>query len=410
MLAGIFNFYPAITSSISSVTIKNTGTLSILHINASSGSVEDIQTAVDLIIAAGGHGIVYIPDGIFDFVIDPDKIGPTNVPTGVIIPGGVSVIGQGKEKTILRQPSDPPQSSTMFLVDGRNDLESRISSIGFDGYVETTEDFGNTGVTVLGAKDFRVDHCNFTDLSSKGIYVANNYLPYGVNRGVIDHCDFDNPYKDNLDIPDRLWGYGIIVVSTFYSWEPNIDNILGRYDDIENVVYIEDCTFRRTRHAIAANGGGHYVARYNYFTEMLLAHYGSYIDAHGSSGAAPAVGTRAIEVYNNVIEDSPCDERSLPNPAYWGQYLGMGVGIRGGGGVIFGNELIHGATGIKIYSDAVWEQCEPHDIWIWGNNFTDIGNNIVAEPPSVENEDYFLYEKPGYTPYPYPHPLTLTPP
>ena len=100
-----------------------------------SGSAAAIQEAVDKIETAGGIGTVYLPAGIFNFIVDPNNFGPTNKPYGVLIPGGVNVIGQGNQSTILRESVDPPVGTAMFLVDGRNGLQTRISGIGFVGFV-----------------------------------------------------------------------------------------------------------------------------------------------------------------------------------------------------------------------------------------------------------------------------------
>jgi len=391
-----------------SISIRGIGNISTAKIFARSGSPQDIQDAVDAANAAGG-GNVFIPSGIFDFSIDPNKVAVNNLPVGVIIPGGVNIFGN---QTTLSQPADPPAHSSMFLIDGYNGNPVRISGIYFKGYVMRTEDPANIGITIISTNNFRIDHCNFTDFSWSAIELTTNYRQSYPLRGVIDHNSIDNPYKDNLNIPNRLWGYGIGIHRDDYTWVSDIDSILGHYDDNPCVVYIEDNTFRRNRHSIAANGGGHYVARHNYFTEMIISWYGSYVDAHGSTGPPPAVGTRAVEIYENTIENSPTDNRSTSNPSNWGSYTGIGTGIRGGGGVIFNNTYINFQVGaaIQLYSDASWEQCKPHDIWIWDNIFENVAVQISTPGgtyPTVEGVDYFLYAKPNYTSYPYPHPLTL---
>lgn len=407
-MVGIISINIAFSQLTSYVLIKSVGSISAHQIIAKSGSPKDIQDAVDAIAAAGG-GIVYVPEGIFQF-------NPPSMQWGcaVKVPGGVSVIGAGKGKTILRQTVVTQGLTTYFFgVDGSNGKPARISGFtlevtGLDK--EEPEGAQTVGIDIENTKDFRIDHVEFFNFTGFAIYVEHS-------RGVIDQCYIDNPYKDDVSVPPegRIWAYGVGVVGTYYNWEPDISKLLGHYNDLDTVVYIEDCTFRRCRHAISANGGAHYVARHNYFTEMILSYYGSYIDAHGASGAPPAVGTRCFEIYDNIIEDSPTDKRSTDDERYWGQYLGMGVGIRGGGGVIFNNVIKYCRTGIKLYSDAVWEQCKPHDIWIWNNAFTDVQNPLwVAQPPDsshpiTENVDYFLYAPAWYNPYPYPHPLTLTP-
>jgi len=397
VLLEIILIAPVISSFTNTAIIKSTGQISANTIVAKSGSPADVQAAVNAIAAAGG-GTVYVPAGDFAF----DFPTPTPLSYGVIVYGGVNIIGAGVNNTILRMTRNPTNANPiMFYLDGSNGKPIRISGIFFKGYVVDTEDWGLEGIEVDAVKDFRIDHCRFEDFSSRAVGVGAH------SRGVIDHCDFDNPYKDNLSIPERLWGYGIIVWGD-YTWESDINTILGRYDGLDEVTYIEDCTFRRCRHAIAANAGAHYVARHNYFTEMIISYYGSYIDAHG--GTPSAVGTRCVEIYDNIIEDSPTDSRSISDPSYWGRYLGLGIGIRGGGGVIFNNTIKYCRNGIRLYSDFAYEQTKPHDIWIWSNTFVNVDNPFDAWQNPIritENVDYFLYAKAGYTPYPYPHPLTL---
>jgi len=390
---------PLVVSSLTNtVIIPSTGRISGNSIIARSGSPADVQAAVNSMNAAGG-GTVYVPAGNFSF----DFPTPTSWSVGVTVYGGVNVIGAGINNTILRMTHNPTNvNPVMFYLDGSNGKPIRISGITFKGYVVDTEDWSLEGIEVDSVKDFRIDHSRFEDFSSRGVGVGAH------SRGVIDHCEFDNPYKDNPNV-EHTWGYGIIVWGD-YTWESDINTILGKYDGLDEVTYIEDCTFRRTRHAIAANAGAHYVARHNYFTEMIMSYYGSYIDAHG--GTPSAVGTRCVEIYDNIIEDSPTDNRSISDPAYWGQYLGLGIGIRGGGGVIFNNTIKYCRNGIRLYSDFAYEQTKPKAIWIWNNNFINVSNPFEAwqDPISItENVDYFLYAKSSYMPYTYPHPLTLTP-
>ena len=386
MLAGIFSLSPAISTLMNDVIITSTGRISATNVTASSGSPDDIQAAVDVVEAAGG-GNVYIPEGNFSFVIDPAKIGPTNRPTGVNIRGGVSIIGGGIDKTILYQPSDPPLGGSMFAVDGRNNKKIRISGITFKGCV-TSEDASGGGITIVAGKDYRVDHCKFIDFAGQGIFATNHMAPYGANRGVIDHCNFDNPYKD---IIGGLWGYGITVIGTYYNWE-DINNLLGRYDGLSNIVYIEDCNFSRTRHAVSSTGGGYYVVRHCTLSEPRPKNFGM-IDIHGVSGYE-GVGGRGLEAYDNLIIGAADYAASQ---VFW---------LRGGGGVIFNNTIQGCAYGVMLTEEAgQQEKCKVHDLWIW-NNAQD-GGTFLTPGDYTENVDYFLYQKAGYVLYPYPHPLTF---
>jgi len=393
-LAGILSFSFAGTPLMDSIFIKGKGQISTTECWANSGSPEDIQAAVDSVVAIGG-GTVYIPEGEFAFDIDPNKTYNGRA-IGVLIFGGVSVIGAGKDGTILRQTVNPPTDSKMFYVDGQNGKPVRISGIEFMGHVDLSsydtpqegEDaITQRGVSLLRVTDFRVDHCSFVDFAGSAIVVSNYREPFGVNRGVVDHCDFDNPYKD---LYGGSWGYGVTVGGTglWDEWK-DIDHYLGKYDGVNDIVYIEDCNFSRTRHAVASNMGGFYVVRHCRFTEPRKVNFAP-IDVHGLAGY-DGPGGRGLEAYDNEIVGV-----SGVSPAFW---------IRGGGGVIYNNIIRDCNEGVGLNKEGDITENWVHDLWIWGNNMN-TGTLLVDHDDYTENVDYFLSGK-SYTPYPYPHPLTL---
>lgn len=415
IVTGIFSLSTVFSSLLGSVIMQNTGRISATEVAARSGSPEDIQYAVNIVTAGGGT--VYIPAG--DFVFNP------TTGTGVTVPAGVNLVGAGKNLTILRETVESI-GSTMIFVDGMSqpyntpNLQSvqkpvRIQGISLIGFVPSRADAdtttNNVGLIIRCVKDFIVYDCEFSNFVNMGLFTSNNMgwsTSAYIMRGVISHCDFDQPYKDDLVILNRIWGYGIVVVgSGYFAGTAPIRDLLGHYDDVSNVVYIEDCNFRRCRHAIASSGGGYYVARHNNFTEMIQFHYGSYIDVHGTGNGA--------EIYNNTIENSPVDYRTILTSSYIGQYLGMGIGIRGGGGVIFNNQINNCTRDIQLYSDLPSDPNQKvKDFWIWNNlNAAGAQAGVTTIDP-VLGTDYFLrapsqaQDNISYTSYPYPHPLTLT--
>jgi hypothetical protein len=379
---------------------------------ANSGSAQDIQNAVDAATAAGG-GTVLVPAGNFTFNINFTSTKFSGY-AGVVIPGGVNVIGAGANQTILYCPLSGWDYSnlarqSLFLLDGSNEKPIRISGITFQGSVNTTygadDDRALKGIVAYGVKDCRIDHCVFIDFVSAGIAVSNNYV-HKWNRGVIDHCIFDNPYKDTfyaLTGNKPYWAYGVIVGGDNV-WREDFESYyLGQYNN--DTWFIEDCSFRRCRHAVAMGSSCAWaVIRHCNFTEMIVSYFGSYVDAHG--------GARGYEVYNNTIENCPTDSRSIDDPAYWGKYMGVGINPRGGAGVIFNNTLINFDVGsaIKLSNDQTNETYRLNGFWIWNNTFINVTSQLSTSPGSFtidENDEYFLYAKPNYTPYTYPHPLTL---
>jgi hypothetical protein len=409
IFAGILSLTNSLQTS--TTVINSTGAILTNKVMAKSGSPTDIQNAIDSVYSLGG-GTVYVPAGNFTFNPTHHDI---NANYGVMIPGGVSVIGAGINKTILTETVNPGNYATggnpvMFYVhDGHyrtawwpSGKPVRISGFTFKGFVDTEDTTNNIGIQVATTRDFRIDHNMFIDFSSNAIGTSNTNLgvdhPNNTMCGVIDHNVITQPYK-LISGKGNTWGYGIIVGGQIQhdnesgSWLP-ITNYLGRYTN--DVVYVENNIFHYTRHAISENAGGFYVARYNTFYDGIPF---AQIDIHGFNGG------RGLEAYNNTII-GPYQQQ-------------IGIQVRGGGGVIYNNTILNLNTGVKIFVDPGTPQ--PywliHDLWIWGNTVS------AGKTPFVDgtdgnrtlNVDYFLRAPTlgqdgfTYTPYPYPHPLTLQP-
>lgn len=401
--------YSAIAQLTYTARIKSTGQIST-KVWAKSGSAEDIQVAVDAVAAMGG-GTVYIPEGDFEFRISVNKVAANNIPAGVIIPGGVNIIGAGFNKTILRVVEVPSNDNCMFAVEGYN-KSIRISGISFIGYKFTMEGQPWTwAIDMMGAKDFRIDHCYFEDFSGAAITCTNHHVS-GANRGVIDHCIFDNPYVDNPEVEgEKVWPYGIEIGGPGYesSWHP-ITYYLGQYDGKENIIYIENCNFTRCRHCTAGStiGGGWYVIRH---CHISMPAYQGEIDVHESYASSPYVGGRGLEAYYNTLIWDTTEIFGSP-------YIFL---IRGGGGVIFNNTIVYteqqGNYAIYAAKRGANPLCFVKDLWIWNNTLIGTSNllQVVDEGYGLlrENVDYFLrapnQQQDGFTyiPYPYPHPLTI---
>jgi len=127
------------------------------------------------------------------------------------------------------------------------------------------------------------------------------------------------------------------------------------------------------------------------------------VDAHGM-GWGSARGTRAVEIYANLIE-KPVDT--------W-----AGVVIRGGGGVIFGNTIKGYRNPILLVAewgtpDALKSSYpafdQINDLWLWDNSDGRRAVGPVVDETATglvkEGRDYFTDPQSGYTPYTYPHPL-----
>ena len=410
----IFGGILALTYSLSPnfTTISSTGEIATNKMTARSGSPTDIQNAVNTVYSLGG-GVVYVPAGNFTF--NPTQHSDWNYPYGVMIPGGVSVIGAGINKTILTETINQGSRNdpAMFVAHDGHFMTSpkwqptnkpvRISGFTFKGFVVNETATPNSyAVSIRTIKDYRVDHNMFIDFPGAGIGVDNHNggISYANNilQGVIDHNVFTNPYKL---IPNKgtLWGYGIIVGGQISndnesgSWLP-ITNYLGQYKN--NIAYIENNNFTLCRHGIASNTGGWYVARYNRFTNGLPY---AQIDVHGFNGG------RGGEMYSNTII-GPYQQQ-------------IGIQFRGGGGVVFNNTILNLSTGVEIFVDpgsypSYWLV---NKLYVWENTVSAGKTQFVNGAPAsyTENVNYFLrapnQAQDGftYTPYTYPHPLTLQP-
>lgn len=380
---------------------------------AESGSLEHIQEAVNAVTARGG-GTVRIPEG--DFAFNPGE-------KALLIPGGVSLIGAGAGRTVLRNTVEARDYATLIRVDGagQEGKQVRVSGISFIGYRQAHPDIpaGRVrGVEIREVTDFRVDHCAFEDLGGGGVVVSDRAAGTIVTRGVIDNCQFINTSglpagEGGAASGDNVIGYGIAVNGTGQAadWVDDIKDLLGKYEHGKAVVFVEDCYFRRWRHCIASNQGAHYVFRYNTIEEDCG--FGS-IDAHGGGYGSQGVGTRAVEIYHNTLKP----------PAAGFPWRG-GVWLRGGGGVVFGNTVEGYRHFVQLHCEGGEERYWPQDVWVWDNALPE--DCVAVEAPGngrthpealaairrgcatwlAEGVRYFRHAPHTFTyqPYPYPHPL-----
>jgi hypothetical protein len=410
------------------VKIQSTGQISTTKIWAKSGYWRDIQAAVDAVAAAGG-GIVHIPEGTWNFI----NVGESWSSAKVVVPAGVSIFGAPTQRTsglpydgigmnpndqvvewrtVLQIPAEfapqRPGEVLMFRVvgDGSPGKTFRFSDIKVVGYREfnNTSDRWYAVVRIENVIDFRVDHCFFKNTA--GLAVTVTAQPNGNCCGVIDHCRFVNDYGYvEWDYAACSVHYGIMPKFTGSTrWEDDITKVVGQYTTY--TTFIEDCYFSRWRHCVSSNDGTHYVFRHNTIEKDSVV--GS-LDAHGTYNY---VGTRAMEIYNNLIIDPVLNM----HPQNWNSTTpangqsGYAVNWRGGGGVFFNNYVRNYEVGVYLVDEGTVEKCWPHDIWIWNNTWVNVEYTLMkySDYRTIqEGVDYFLYAPDWYTPYPYPHPLTV---
>jgi hypothetical protein len=213
-------------------------------------------------------------------------------------------------------------------------------------------------------------------------------------QGVVDHCKLVNTVGTPAPYDTRTIGYGVYVNRgggyQYEWWETDVTKILGKYTDY--TVYVEDCYFEKWRHCVVSRQGAHVVVRHSIIKYDYA--YGS-IDIHGDEPG------RAIEIYGCTIRDAV---RGGQDGAAW---------IRAGAGVAFNNTVGGGVYNYFIQfsnensKSAFWI----NDWWVWNNTMVSCCQELtIAESgygAITENVNYYHYAPSWYTPYTYPHPLTL---
>jgi hypothetical protein len=417
------------------VTLQNSGQI-VTNVTAKSGSAIDIQSAVDVVGAAGG-GNVYLPEGTFNFVNVGQAWHTVTVPAGVNIYGAATQRDSNGQvitwKTILVMPYEVPTSGAddqpvFFLVKlNQNDPNKtfRMSDIQLIGYryynhssktqyigVEIYDAPWSSTPPTAGMQNIRIDHNNFQDMCGSAIYMQpddgsqHNRRPVS---GVIDHNRIVNSFGAGYGSPDewadRTLTYGVALGRWASDvWDNNVANVLGKYTNY--TIIIENNFFSKWRHDVSSNHGIHYVFRNN----IVDGDYGQgSIDAHGSYADSKypyAVGTRAIEVYNNTFMNP--DKTWESNP--------IAIMQRGGAAVIFNNTLIGYGRLVQMSEDGgnyapYVPQCHINQAYIWNNTIN--GAQLVnIGGDEVQNTNFFLRAPTlaldgfSYIPYIYPAPLT----
>jgi hypothetical protein len=326
-----------------------------------------------MVDAASPDGMAQLPEGCYE------------IKNTITLPACRRLIGAGADKTILYRNPAGNYSQPMLRVSGRQTEAclTQISGLAFLG-VRNTDDTGQDyGILMTNIKDFRIDHSYFEGFGFAGVRVEGN------SSGVVDHSMFVDNFKRGID----NLGYGVVVYGKGY-WVEDLQ------PGSPKATFVEDSLFTGNRHAIAASAGAHYVFRNN---QVLNSVEACAIDAHGM-GYGSAHGTQYVEIYHNVIHDPVYDE--------------CGIGIRGGGGVIFENSiqgyknpiLLILEWGTPEKSKAEYPALDQiQGLYIWDNQIKGGHPVPLVDETGVgfieEGRDYFTQPLAGYIPYAYPHPM-----
>jgi len=341
-------------------------------------SPSEIQAAVD---EAGPGYTVVLPAGTYD-----------NFDSTVYVPNGISMKGQGRNNTIMKRSSG---SGSMFVWNSEGTESSykvKISGFKLVGIGAGNGNSG-TGIKINRMKDFQIYDIEFRDMPGIGAYVVNS-------RGVIYNSSFYDIYPEDLG----MTGYGVLVHGDD-AWDAEEPSLGTR-----EAVFIEDCYFSNCKHGVSSNEDSRDVVRHNEFHNP---HSNAFmIDAHGKQPQHNA-GSRTWEIYENDVYGDPSTTDD------WG------MAVRGGSGVIWNNNFHdleeatatppHKAIGMYLDEYGVYPDDYPNtyqitDTYVWGNTLNGEPLNSVRVTSDAldwiqEGRDYFMNAKPGYTPYPYPHPF-----
>jgi hypothetical protein len=301
---------------------------------------------------------------------------------------------EGSEPTVLFRDAADDDPGMIAMVRSTGFDRVRISGIRFEGVSILDPNGAETsvgkeiGVYLQNAVDFRVDHSFFTHTGFAGVRTEGN------SSGVVDHSTFEDNFKPAV----RTDGYGVVVYG--------IDALEGEAFGSARATFIEDSSFRKCRHAAAANKGARYVFRNNYVVENVVAHA---VDAHGLEFGSNA-GTEWIDVHNNLIEDpnGPCNPPGDSASCF-------AVHIRGGKGLVWNNQFLHYNQGIHLRQDTPQPTGPVH---LYDNSLL-VNEGTRSRCPNSETSPMFcvsgatgtptyeLSPPADYVPYPYPHPLVV---
>ena len=370
----------------------------------SDGSVRDTQAAIN---AAPAGSVVQLPNGSYTWR------------SGITINNGIWLRGQSEAGVTLNNDSG---AETLITI---RESPVQMTQVSFLRVI----DAGGHGIhlTVVGSnggKPVLLHNCYF-ETKGAGVYRS---IEWQTNGGVIWNCQFYSNAQDNSGIAFK-------APSESKSWTTNSTLGLEDASGTKNT-YVEDCSFKDLfLQAIDFDDNSRTVVRHCVFDN-------SAITSHGQDTSL--AGTRHWEVYQNNFIFTASGGKYPLNLNYF-------FYIRGGTGIISGNripdiksqmwgdksEILMTVFNIRRRGNQIPCQTKypaarqigqsfrnggpgTEPVYIWGNygggNFNnpgivdwqpdECGQGQLAADYLKRGRDYFTEtERPGYSPYPYPHPL-----
>jgi len=431
MRGKIIVLFLIVITSVSAKTIQVTN----------PGNNNDIQPAISSAVNSAADGdLIVVPAGTFVF----NK--------NVVITKFISFKGAGIGKTVFYRDKSVADNllstntswETILKFNINKDIPSNITVSGITFKSKSPSlvagDGGSLaadmGIQLINCVDFVIYNCRFEYFGNAAISVFHRDT---IARGLICKNEF---YRNAKGFDGLGLGYGVVLYGENKKWmaTPKFGSA--------NFIFIEDNTFDYHRHAIAAGGCALYVARYNTITNNIISQFSTThaIDAHeargGSLGGENYFSTRAIEAYNNTIINTTFHDGTpiVPGQSV-SKLIERAIAIRGGEAVLYNNTIkgYRFGGGIDLVS-IPWGSTYPipysagylsglalgathtgtstsqgaGDVFYWGNKFTSYDNYSKSvdfynyqTKYFTQNRDFHLVAKPGYTPYTYPHPLSV---
>jgi hypothetical protein len=379
-------------------------------INAANCSSPAIQTAIN---SAVDGDTVIVPAGSCTWTT------PASMTPAVSISKGITLQGAGIGQTIITDSTGTGSDDCAIKISGSAGKTIRVTGFEFHGGNSNDYDGAIKVGGTSGWKTFRLDHLKFD--SYNGLHMLIN------SRGLIDHVQAVNVGWTNVIKPNG---------SGNTDWSSPVT--LGS----DEALYIEDCTFTYRsgqsagitavesyngarvvlRYSTITNAayGGHDYCRSGERSSMIQEIYNNTftVDAYGLSAVDVCGGTGVI--FNNTITGDHANMHLLDNKSCSGSG-GNCPNLPACDGTDSRDGNTPGQTGWPCL-DQVGRSTNQSSIpiYYWSNYINGSLTGPVVRGICQREIDHIqsgrdyvnngTTPKPGYSPYTYPHPLTLSGP
>lgn len=308
-------------------------------------------TSVSNTVALASQGdIVQLPPG-------------TNGWPRTLLISGITLIGSGTNSTLISN-NVPINGSPLLQINTVSNFLTRLTAIHFiSGVTNNISTFpGNSSGSIQisgSAPKWRIDHCQFELLTGKTIRINSDVY------GLIDQNTFQTFDRIAVELfgngyGDASWAQAVVYGGTNATYIENnyfTDGNLGGWCD--------------------SSQGGRLVYRYNHSD-------GYYLNTHGPETGGRERGSRYVECYMNLF-----DQSSRISQGNFQNYY-TAVDIRGGSGVIFSNLFKGVNAGVVVRDYRSTDNTINYNPWWgatgltnWDNNGPELANGFASGTTNV---------------------------